>query len=316
MRRALLVAVLCLAGCGGGQRAPAVADPTRRRRAARSRTKIAGTDLSAQEVADAAAGAPVNGASAPRAAAAAGTRLRAPDRALPRLQRAPGGGDGDAGARARARAARRRPRAPHGARGPAPTSAICGSARPTARSATSTPRSPPTAAARARAVDAASRSPALRAGRGAARSATCGTLRRTVPEVEITPLDYAIRAHEILEDAQRDMLSGAAAPYSGAGVLRDRGVAGGHRGRRRHAAPAARRARRARADRDRPAAAAPRARGDPARPRRELAGARRAHPAPSASASTAASAPASRCSPGVPHALETQLPPAIPALRP
>jgi high-affinity iron transporter len=44
-------------------------------------------------------------------------------------------------------------------------------------------------------------------------------LRRTVTKVEITPLDYAIRAHEILEDAQRDMLSGAAAPYSGAGVL-------------------------------------------------------------------------------------------------
>ena len=43
-------------------------------------------------------------------------------------------------------------------------------------------------------------------------------LRRTVPKIEITPLDYAIRAHEILEDAQRDMLSGAAAPYSGAGV--------------------------------------------------------------------------------------------------
>ena len=43
-------------------------------------------------------------------------------------------------------------------------------------------------------------------------------LRRTVPKIEITPLDYAIRAHEILEDAQRDMLSGVAAPYSGAGV--------------------------------------------------------------------------------------------------
>jgi high-affinity iron transporter len=43
-------------------------------------------------------------------------------------------------------------------------------------------------------------------------------LQRTVPNIEITPLDYATRAHEILEDAQRDMLSGAAAPYSGAGV--------------------------------------------------------------------------------------------------
>jgi len=34
----------------------------------------------------------------------------------------------------------------------------------------------------------------------------------------ITPLDYATRAHEILEDAQRDMLSDAVAPWSGAGV--------------------------------------------------------------------------------------------------
>jgi high-affinity iron transporter len=44
-------------------------------------------------------------------------------------------------------------------------------------------------------------------------------LQRTLRKVEITPLDYAIRAHEILEDAQRDLLSGVAAPYSGAGVL-------------------------------------------------------------------------------------------------
>jgi iron uptake system EfeUOB component EfeO/EfeM len=44
------------------------------------------------------------------------------------------------------------------------------------------------------------------------------TLRRVVRRVEITPLDYATRAHEILEDAQRDMLSGRAAPWSGAGL--------------------------------------------------------------------------------------------------
>lgn len=36
--------------------------------------------------------------------------------------------------------------------------------------------------------------------------------------MEITPLDYATRAHEILEDAQRDMLSDAVTPWSGAGV--------------------------------------------------------------------------------------------------
>ena len=36
---------------------------------------------------------------------------------------------------------------------------------------------------------------------------------------EITPLDYATRAHEILEDAQRDQMSGVAPQWSGAGVL-------------------------------------------------------------------------------------------------
>ncbi len=44
-------------------------------------------------------------------------------------------------------------------------------------------------------------------------------LRSVVRTVSITPLEYATRAHEILEDAQRDMLSGRAAPWSGAGVL-------------------------------------------------------------------------------------------------
>jgi len=45
------------------------------------------------------------------------------------------------------------------------------------------------------------------------------TLRRVLPSVQITPLDYATRAHEILEDAQRDFLSGTDVPWSGAGVL-------------------------------------------------------------------------------------------------
>jgi len=43
-------------------------------------------------------------------------------------------------------------------------------------------------------------------------------LRHVVRHIEIDPLDYATRAHEILEDAQRDMLSNVAAPWSGAGV--------------------------------------------------------------------------------------------------
>ncbi|HEY1688649.1 MAG TPA: EfeM/EfeO family lipoprotein [Solirubrobacteraceae bacterium] len=43
-------------------------------------------------------------------------------------------------------------------------------------------------------------------------------LRGVVETVRITPKEYARRAHEILEDAQRDFLSGDAVPYSGDGV--------------------------------------------------------------------------------------------------
>ena len=45
------------------------------------------------------------------------------------------------------------------------------------------------------------------------------SLRQVLPSVQITPLDYATRAHEILEDAQRDLLSGMDVQWSGAGVL-------------------------------------------------------------------------------------------------
>jgi high-affinity iron transporter len=44
-------------------------------------------------------------------------------------------------------------------------------------------------------------------------------LARVLPHVTISPLDYATRAHEILEDAVRDLLSGTEVPWSGAGVL-------------------------------------------------------------------------------------------------
>jgi iron uptake system EfeUOB component EfeO/EfeM len=44
-------------------------------------------------------------------------------------------------------------------------------------------------------------------------------MRAALVHVPITPLEYATRAHEILEDAQRDLLSGAAVPWSGEGVL-------------------------------------------------------------------------------------------------
>jgi high-affinity iron transporter len=45
------------------------------------------------------------------------------------------------------------------------------------------------------------------------------SLKQTLPRTEIDPLDYAARAHEILEDAQRDLMSGSQVPWSGEGVL-------------------------------------------------------------------------------------------------
>jgi hypothetical protein len=44
-------------------------------------------------------------------------------------------------------------------------------------------------------------------------------LRILLPHVSVTPLEYATRAHEILEDAVRDLLSGTDVPFSGEGVL-------------------------------------------------------------------------------------------------
>jgi high-affinity iron transporter len=44
-------------------------------------------------------------------------------------------------------------------------------------------------------------------------------LARVLPHAALTPLEYATRAHEILEDATRDFLSGADVPWSGEGVL-------------------------------------------------------------------------------------------------
>jgi len=44
-------------------------------------------------------------------------------------------------------------------------------------------------------------------------------MRALLPRVTISPLDYATRAHEILEDAVRDLLSGTDVPWSGEGVL-------------------------------------------------------------------------------------------------
>jgi high-affinity iron transporter len=50
-------------------------------------------------------------------------------------------------------------------------------------------------------------------------SANVKTLRALLPHVSISPLDYATRGHEILEDAVRDLLSGADVPWSQQGVL-------------------------------------------------------------------------------------------------
>src|SRR6201999_4075854 len=44
-------------------------------------------------------------------------------------------------------------------------------------------------------------------------------LREAVPGVEIEALDYATRGHEIIEDAQRDLMSGMDVPWSHQGVL-------------------------------------------------------------------------------------------------
>jgi high-affinity iron transporter len=49
-------------------------------------------------------------------------------------------------------------------------------------------------------------------------SADVDKIPHALTKIEITPLDYATRAHEIMEDAQRDMISDRAAPWSGAGV--------------------------------------------------------------------------------------------------
>lgn len=43
-------------------------------------------------------------------------------------------------------------------------------------------------------------------------------MRALLPHVQISPLAVATRTHEILEDAVRDLLSGADVPWSGAGV--------------------------------------------------------------------------------------------------
>lgn len=45
------------------------------------------------------------------------------------------------------------------------------------------------------------------------------SLHGVVAHAQFTPLEYATRSHEIIEDAQRDLLSGMDVPWSGQGVL-------------------------------------------------------------------------------------------------
>jgi iron uptake system EfeUOB component EfeO/EfeM len=53
----------------------------------------------------------------------------------------------------------------------------------------------------------------------AALAENIARLRAVLPRTQISPLDYATRAHEILEDAQRDLMSGTDVQWSGEGVL-------------------------------------------------------------------------------------------------
>jgi high-affinity iron transporter len=217
MRRALLVAVLCLAGCGGGQQTPVsehpIAPPATREVEV---TKIAGTDASPREVADAASGVPVNGN--PR-----GENSLVPESAF----------DGPIAAYRRYSA---RQAAAMATRVTALRDALAADDRAEARRAWAQVYERYLLIGAAYGalgdLDAAITADRLALERGLWRDEPLSALRpvatrlarhvrqlrRTVPKIEITPLDYAIRAHEILEDAQRDMLSGAAAPYSGAGV--------------------------------------------------------------------------------------------------
>jgi hypothetical protein len=49
--------------------------------------------------------------------------------------------------------------------------------------------------------------------------ADLGRLKKALPGVEIDALDYATRGHEIVEDAQRDLMNGMDVPWSHQGVL-------------------------------------------------------------------------------------------------
>jgi high-affinity iron transporter len=216
VRRAVLIAALALAGCGGAA-APEIRHPIAPAASAQPAPgRVAGTSMSAAEVAAAASGAPLDG----------GVR---PDR-VPLSERA------FEGPIARYRAYSARQAAAMARHVRALSTAIRGEHRAAARRAWTAAYADYTrigaaygalgdldatiVADRGRLERGLWTRESLRALRPAAARLTRDVrrLRRAVRAVEITPLDYATRGHEILEDAQRDMLSGAATPYSGAGV--------------------------------------------------------------------------------------------------
>jgi iron uptake system EfeUOB component EfeO/EfeM len=318
VRRTPLVVLLCLAGCGGADRAPAVRHPiapppSGEAVVAGAAIKVAGTDLSAAEVADAAAGKPLNGMLRPE-------RVPLPERAFERpiaRYRTYSAGEAaamDRDARALSRALRTDDRA---AARTAWTAAYARYLRIGAAYGALGDLDAAIVGERERIERGLWTGESLTALRPAAArlERDVRRLRRTVPRIEITPLDYAIRGHEILEDAQRDMLSGVAAPYSGAGV---------------HATAASLEATEAVVATLRPLLAS---RGALApietgllRLRRELAAIRRAHDGayPQLDGLTRAERQRlnGRLGAGLeilarlPHALETTLPPTIPELRP
>jgi high-affinity iron transporter len=61
-------------------------------------------------------------------------------------------------------------------------------------------------------------SPRTLVGYARALATDVSRLAALLPRAPLTPLEYATRAHEILEDAARDFLSGADVPWSGEGV--------------------------------------------------------------------------------------------------
>jgi iron uptake system EfeUOB component EfeO/EfeM len=58
----------------------------------------------------------------------------------------------------------------------------------------------------------------------AAISRAVVTLRHTIPGMWVGAFNYILRAHEIMEDAQRDLMSGAEVPWSKAGVRGEGGA--------------------------------------------------------------------------------------------